>query len=303
MNTTAETYRDVPPPQRDRLFAFRVTHPYTQLTINGASWQYIACGQGDSALLFLPGAFLQADMWFNQILALETDHRIIAPNAYALQGLFDFDAVCDALVQTLDAEGIERAIVVGLSAGGGVAQLLLQTHPERVEHAVFSHRGVLELSPEAESRTRRILGLVRILPLFVIRRVLKRMTTGEPPSSSRWTAFHEAYVQEAIRNVDKPTVVRFLRSGLETRRQFTFEPEILESWSGSILILSSRDDALSRPSVEKLQVRYPRAMTEFFKEGGHHAFLFLPDTYTAALRRFLEGESPVPLRAPSRAGS
>ncbi|MGD2105207.1 MAG: hypothetical protein PVJ55_08875, partial [Anaerolineae bacterium] len=161
---------------------------------------------------------------------------------------------------------------------------------ERVEHAVFSHCGVLEPSPEAESRTRRILGLVRILPLFVIRRVLKRMTTGETPSSSQWIAFHEAYIQEAIRNVDKSMVVRFLRSGLETRQRFTFQPEVLESWPGSIVILSSQDDALSRSSVEKLQARYPGAKTELLKEGGHHAFLFFPEAYSAALRRFLEGE-------------
>jgi len=290
MNTTAKTYRDVPAPQKDRLFAFRATHPYTQLTLDGTPWQYIASGQGDAALFFLPGAFLKADMWFNQILALETDRRIIAPDAYALQGLFDLDAVCDALVQTLDAEGIERATVIGLSAGGGVAQILLQTHPDRVEHTVFSHCGVLEHSPEAESRTRRVLSLVRILPLFLIQRMLKRMTTGEPPSSSHWIAFHEAYIQEAIRNVDKPTVVRFLRSGLETRRRFTFEPEILESWPGSILILSSQDDPLSQPRVDKLQARYPGARTELLEEGGHHAFLFFPEAYTTALMRFLEGE-------------
>ena len=290
MKTTTKTYRNVPPPQRERLFTFRATHPYTQLTINGAPWQYIACGQGDQALLFLPGAFLKADMWFNQILALETDYRIIAPDAYALQGLFDLDGVCDALVQTLDAEGIERATVIGLSAGGGVAQLLLQLHPERVEHAIFSHCGVLEHSAEAERRTRRILRLVRILPLFAIRRILKQMTTGEPPSSTHWLAFHEAYIREAIRNVDKPTVVRFLRSGLETRRRFAFEPEVLESWSGSILILSSQDDPLSQPSIEKLLTRYPGARTELLEAGGHHAFLFFPELYTAALTRFLEGE-------------
>ena len=57
---------------------------------------------------------------------------------------------------------------------------------------------------------------------------------------------------------------------------------------GSILILSSEDDALSRHSLEDLQARYPRARTELLEEGGHHAFIFFPEAYTAALRAFLD---------------
>jgi len=288
MSDTEEIYRDVPSAQRERLLTFRATHPYKRLTVHGATWRYVACGQGKRALLFLPGAFLKADMWFNQILALEEDYRIIAPDAYALQGVFDMDAVCDALVKSLDAEGVESATVIGISAGGGVAQVLLQMHPERVEHAVLSHCGVLEHSAEGEKKTRRILLLVKILPMFVLRRVLKTMTTGKTPSSSQWIAFHEAYMQEAIPHIERETYVRFLRSGLEARRRFTFDPQVLESWPGSILILSSKDDALSRHSLEKLQARYPRARTVLLKEGGHHAFLFFPHAYTAALRGFLD---------------
>jgi lipase len=281
-------YRGVPSEQRERLFTFRASHPYHEVTVCGNTWQYVACGQGERALLFLPGAFLRADMWFNQILALEDHYRILAPDAYALQGVSDLDAIPDALARSLDAEGIERATVIGISAGGGVAQVLLQTRPQRVEHAVLSHCGVLEHSAEGERKTRRILWLVRLLPMAAIRRVLRRMTTGDIPPSSQWIAFHEAYMEEAIPNIDRATFVRFLRSSLETRRSFTFQPQALESWPGSILLLSSKDDALSRPSLEKLKARYPRAETVLLEEGGHHAFLLFPEAYTAALREFLD---------------
>ena len=276
MRKRAEHYQDVPPAQRERLSTFPATYPYRQLTLDGTTWRYIACGEGDSTLLFLPGAFLEAEMWFNQILTLEEHYRILAPDAYALQGVFDLDCICDALVGSLDAEGIERATVIGISAGGGVAQVLLQSYPDRVEHVVFSHCGVLEHDAQVERKTRRILWLVRLLPSFLIRRVLKRMTTGDIPRSSEWTAFHEAFIEKAVQNVDKGTVLRFLRSGLETRRKFTFAPQSLKSWPGSILILSSKDDALSCETVDQLRARYPRAKTEILAEGGHHAFLFFP---------------------------
>lgn len=286
-----DAYRDVPADQRERLFTFRATHAYRQLTVEGATWRYIACGEGERALLFLPGAFMRADMWFNQILAFEGDYRVVAPDAYALQDVFDVALVCDALVKSLDAEGIEKATVIGMSAGGGVAQVLLQRHPERVEHVVFSHCGVLEACAEAERKTRRTLRPLRLLPPFIIRRVLRRMTTGHIPASSRWIVFHEAYVEEALLDVEKAMVVRFLRSGLETRRRFVYEPEVLASWPGSILLLASRDDALAQPTLEKLQARYPRAETKLLEKGGHHTFLFFPEAYTAALRGFLHTAS------------
>jgi pimeloyl-ACP methyl ester carboxylesterase len=134
--------------------------------------------------------------------------------------------------------------------------------------------------------------------MFLIRRALKRMTTGETPPSSRWIAFHDAYLREAIPNVERGMYARFLRSGLEARRRFTFDPRALDSWPGSVLILSSEDDALSHSAVEGLQARYPGARTELLPEGGHHAFLFFPTVYTAALRRFLDA----PERGNGRSG-
>ena len=95
-------------------------------------------------------------------------------------------------------------------------------------------------------------------------------------------------MQEAIPGIERSMYVGFLHSSLEARRGFTFEPDALESWPGSTLILSSKDDALSRHSMERLQSRYPRARTELLEEGGHHAFLFFPEAYTAALRAFLD---------------
>jgi pimeloyl-ACP methyl ester carboxylesterase len=256
------------------------------LDVNGARWRYIACGQGDKALLFLPGGFLKADMWFHPILTLEKTHRIIAPDSFTLQGTFAMADVCDAIVQILDAEGIEKATAIGISAGGGVAQFLQQTHPERVAHLVFSHCGVIEGGEE--KGTKRTLQLVKMLPLFITRRVLTRRTTGNVPLSSDWIAFHNTYFREASSRVNKEMFVRFIQASLEMRRDFVFKPETLKSWPGEILILSSKDDQLSIGSLEKLQARYPRARTHIFEQGGHHTFMFFPEAYTAALKTFLD---------------
>ena len=283
-----EIYRDAPAEQKQLLQEFRASHPYRELDIDGTRWRYIACGQGNKALLFLPGGFLAADMYFHAVLALEETHRIIVPDSYTLQGTFNMDDVCRAIVHILDAEGVEKATVIGLSAGGGIAQYFIQEYPQRVEHLVLSHCGILERDAEAANKLKKMLTLVKILPLFVTRRILLKMTAGNVPPSSTWVEFHNAYFREASSRITKTMFVRFLRGSVEVRRRFAFKPEALESWTGETLILASKDDQAAFASLGKLQAHYPRAQTHLFEEGGHHTFTFFPEAYTTILKDFVE---------------
>jgi pimeloyl-ACP methyl ester carboxylesterase len=282
-------YAQVPTEQKNLLRHFRANHPYKELDLDGTRWRYIVCGQGDKALLFLPGGFLAADMWFHSILALEHAYRTVTPDAYTLQGTFDIDKVCHALVQILDIERIERTTIVGLSAGGGVAQYFLQKHTERVEHVVSSHCGIIERDIQTENALKRLRILARLLPLWVIRWLVLRQTTGAIPPTSTWIEFHNAYFQEAGMRFTKEMFLRFLQGSAEARRRFVFKPDGLESWPGQVLLLASKDDEMAIRSLEKLQARYPRAKMHLFEQGGHHTFMFFPEDYTAVLSVFLEG--------------
>ena len=71
-----------------------------------------------------------------------------------------------------------------------MAQYFIQECPERVEHLVLSHCGILERDVEAANKLKKMLTLVKILPLFVTRRILLKMTTGHVPPSSKWVEFH-----------------------------------------------------------------------------------------------------------------
>ena len=239
-------------------------------------------------MLFVPGGFLAADMYFHAVLALEETHRVIAPDSYTLQGTFNMDDVCRAIAQILDAEGVDKATMIGLSAGGGIAQYFIQEYPKRVEHLVLSHCGIVERDPEAANKLKKMHSLVKILPLFVTRRILLRMTAGDVPPSSKWIEFHNAYFREASSRINKTMFVRFLEGSMEVRSRFVFKPEVLESWDGETLLLASKDDQAAFASLGKLQARYPRAQTHLFEEGGHHTFMFFPEAYTAILKEFVD---------------
>jgi aminoacrylate hydrolase len=292
-------YAEVPAEQRRLLQEFRANHPYKELdVVGGTRWRYIACGQGDKALLFLPGGFLAADMYFHVVLALEETHRIIVPDSYTLQGTFNMDDVCRPIVHILEAEGVEKATLIGLSAGGGIAQYFIQECPERVEHLVLSHCGILERDPDAANKLKKMHSLVKIFPLFVTRRIVLRMTAGDIPASSTWIEFHNAYFREASSRITKTMFVRFLEGSMEVRRRFVFKPQVLESWAGETLILASKDDQAAYASLGKLQARYPRAQTHLFEEGGHHTFMFFPEAYTAVLKEFMERSDDLSIRKP-----
>lgn len=277
-------YPHVPSAQTRQLLDFRAVHPLKFWRVAGVDWPYLACGQGPRAVLFLPGAFLRADMWFHAIRALETDFRVLAPDTNMLSGLSARQTL-DALPHLLDTEGVEKVAIVGFSAGGGLAQIFLQEHPDRVSEVVFSHTGIIEARPGAEAQLSRLAWLVRVLPLAVSRRVLLQKTSGNVPASSAWKAFHNAYFRESSAAITKDLLIRFLQNGLELRRDYRYQP-LPASWPGRIQILSSRDDAVTLPSLEKLIERYPGAQVHLFNEGGHHTFMLYPELYTASLKQF-----------------
>ena len=282
-----QLYAGVPEEQKAQLLAFRKRHPYKQIKANRKTWRYIAAGRGQEAVVFLPGAFLPADMWFYQVDALADRYRLLVPDAYALQGLFDLDQVSWLLEEMLESEGFEAATFVGLSAGGGLVQYLLQERPKAVANAILSHCGPIIYDERGARQGQRLLSMARFLPVSIIRRIILRQTSGKSPADSGWVAFHDAYYQEQAARLDKEMFVSFMKLGLDTRQDFTFKPEVIEAWPGRMLLLTSEDDDFSYPRLEILQDRYPQASTHVFPAGGHHTYLFFPEAYTVAVERFL----------------
>lgn len=291
----ARIYQHAPPDQVARLAQFRQSHPYRTLTIEGVSWRYLASGQGDHTVLLLPGAFARADMWFTLIEVLERDYRCLAIDSFTLQGVFDMAAICRALSDILTYEGAATATIIGLSAGGGIAQLFIQQYPDRVDHLVLSHTGVYD--PDRARAAARMLPFVRVLPTALLRRIIRRQTGGHYPESSTWRAFASAYVREMSQNIHRATVISFFKTSQRVHSEYVHDAAAIDAWPGRTLILSSRDDDLSRDSAAKLERRYPHSHTHYFEAGGHHTFLLFPEVYAHTIKSFLERALAAPAPA------
>ncbi|GAA1565163.1 hypothetical protein GCM10009789_18390 [Kribbella sancticallisti] len=105
--------------------------------------------QADPAVLLIHGAAASMDFWetpFCERLAaagrfvIRYDHRDTGQSVSYEPGKPQYDGMdlaADA-IGVLDALGIARAHVVGISMGGGIAQRLVLDHPDRVASVTFA---------------------------------------------------------------------------------------------------------------------------------------------------------------------
>lgn len=121
------------------------------MDLDGLTVHVRSQGEGAPALVMLHGFLSNTRSWDRITPALATDHRVVAYDRPSF-GLTDRplpgdwptgrnpytpDAQVRQLLALLDAEGIDRAVLVGNSAGGTVAVNFALQHPDRVAGLVL----------------------------------------------------------------------------------------------------------------------------------------------------------------------
>jgi pimeloyl-ACP methyl ester carboxylesterase len=120
-----------------------------KIVVSGAEVEYETFGEpGDPALLLIAGANSSMDGWDPDLcqrlaagsrFVLRYDHRDTGGSTTwpaGRPGYTSQDLTGDA-VALLDALGVERAHLVGVSMGGAIAQVLALDHPDRVASLIL----------------------------------------------------------------------------------------------------------------------------------------------------------------------
>ncbi len=119
------------------------------VTVDGVDIHYKQAGSGEPALVLLHGFPSSAFTWREVLAPLSEDHTVVAydrpgfglterPLSWSGQNPYSPEAQPELLIGMLDQLGIDRAILVGNSAGGALAVETALKYPDRVEALVLA---------------------------------------------------------------------------------------------------------------------------------------------------------------------
>ena len=257
----------------------------------GPELHALISGTGDRALVLLHGYPFDHSMWRPQLRDLAEEARIIAPDLRGL-GKSEWNDADSASMRThaedtiawMDAQGIQRAVVAGLSMGGYIAFEVWRRAPQRVAGLVLLDTKAEPDSPEArEARDKQKEEIARggmaAICDGTIQRVLGK-TTREIGGS----------VVEHVRRMILTTKPEGARGALDALRDRPSSVPDLPGISVPTIVVVGEEDELTPVSVaQKMAAGIPGAELRVIPRVGHVSSLESPSEVTRALRDALAG--------------
>jgi pimeloyl-ACP methyl ester carboxylesterase len=262
---------------------------------NGINLHYVEAGSGDPLLLIM-GFGGDHLAWAFQTPVFAHRYRVIAfDNRGAGQSdvpdlPYTTRMMADDAAGLLDALGIERAHVIGVSMGGMIAQELTLNHPRRVRslqlhctmarpdgymHALIANWRVVRAKVTAEE-------WMRIVALWLF----------SPTTYAERPEFVEAIIQTGIANPYPFTLTGFLRQGEAVRSHDTFDR--LGKLAAPTLVSVADDDILVPARfARELAGVVPGARFTTIAGAGHCYFWERADVFNAMCLEFLAQHASV----------
>lgn len=235
-------------------------------------------------VIFIHAFPLDGRMWDRQVEGLRGRWPVIAPSLPGFGGadrvgdVMTMGAAADGCVRALDAAGMERVVVCGLSMGGYVAFELWRMARQRIAGLVLANtRSGADTQQAAEAR--------RALAARLRAEGNGFLVAAPPPLLGPHASMEvQAYVRDTI--ADQPAVsIAAAAEGMAERPDST--PD-LGTIDVPVLVITSTDDALIPAEVSQDMIpRIAGAEAVTIAGAGHLSNLEAPDTFDAAIEGFL----------------
>ena len=238
-------------------------------------------------VVLIHGYPLDHTMWFSTIAALGAQARVICPDlpGFGREPVLEMEPSMEAyagwLRRVLETEGVESAVLAGMSMGGYIAMAFAELFPEMVGGlALISTQAAADTS-EARAARKEMIARIKaqgsavaaegILPKF-----FSPKTTGNPDL--------EKYVREGAARAGAAGLTWALRAMAERKDR----TELVENLAMPVLVLHGSDDKIV-PSTRARQLAENCKLPIIIelKGVGHASPLEAPDAVAQALVRLL----------------
>jgi pimeloyl-ACP methyl ester carboxylesterase len=271
--------------------------------VGGLQVHYKIEGQDERTLVLLHGFAASVFSWRKVMDPLSEAGMVVAfdrpgfglterpmPGEWDGESPYSPEAQADLTVALLDELGIDRAVLVGHSAGGTIALLTALRHPERVEALVLEDAAVYESTgtPEWMGPLLRLPLMDRFGPLLV------RSVTlwGEAAIRTAWSDPNKITV-ELISGYKKPLQVenwdRALWELALASHALGLEERLDEVSVPALVITGEGDRIVPTRNSERLAAELPAAELVVIPDCGHVPHEECPGEFLEAVREFVAG--------------
>lgn len=248
-------------------------------------------GAGERAVLLVMGLGGRAADWGDDFVAklasryrvVRFDNRGTGASSKPKTTWTTRDMVDDA-AHVLDAAGIDRAHVIGISMGGVISQLFALTHPERVDHLVLisTYAGGQKMLPPAPE-ARDIFAHPGDLPRDEVVRDRMRRITGKGFADA-----HPGRVEELVRlALAQPTPYRTFGAQFQAIVGSPLAERLRDIAAPTLIVHGDCDPLIPIGNGRAIHERMPQARFHALAGCGHLPMWETPDELTRVVLGFL----------------
>lgn len=265
--------------------------------VEGLRICYLEAGppDADQTLVFVHGWSGNAQNWWDQFELFQRNYRVVV---FDLPGHgksergehvdYSMQLQVDVVAGMFEALDIDRAHVIGNSAGGWVAANFALQHPEAVDKLV--------LSDATGTRHRGPVG--PILPIMSGRMLqMAKMTTGEHyPGVDAKSRARQEFVASFQGTVEEKPYLDMLGELLE-QTYVRIDDRLAEIAAPTLVVWGHDDPVVPRRALKVFERELPNAQTYVIPLGGHTPMMQSPDEFNCVLEAFLDGRALAPCEA------
>lgn len=256
-------------------------------TVRDATFFYTDTGTGDP-VLFIHGLTWDHTLWEHQVAALSGSYRCIAVDLIGhgqtpdVDHEYSFFDLAGYMAGFLDALGVERAHVAGLSMGGMTAMPLALEHPGRVRSLALLDTDAQAEAPETVAAYHGLGNAVIAAGWAAVAEPVAGILFAAPYLSD--PARKAAVIEKLSSNQQEAIAGRALRA---VTGRTNLLPRLGTITVPTTVIVGELDSATTPDKAEAIAAAIPGAKLVKVPQAGHHSPLENPEVVTAALREHL----------------